>query len=111
MTIKEYHKLIRDRIPEIISESGKTARIRVLTDEEYSDALEKKLTEEVSEYLESKESVELADILEVVQALAEYSGVSFDELLKIKTEKQLKNGAFRKRLFLESTEEYMDGIQ
>lgn len=31
---KEYNKLIRDRIPEMIAANGKTAQIRVLSDEE-----------------------------------------------------------------------------
>ena len=98
-------KLIRDRIPEIIAANGQTAQIRALSDEEYAAALEQKLTEEVEEYLESKEPMELADILEVVQALAERGGTSFDELLQMKAEKQRRNGAFQKRLFLESTED------
>ena len=101
---KEYNKLIRDRIPEIISANGKTAQIRVLSDEEYAAALERKLAEEVSEYLESRAPVELADILEVVQALTENAGVPFEELLAIKAEKQRTNGAFRKKLFLEFVE-------
>ena len=101
---KEYHKLIRDRIPEIIAANGQSAEIRILSDAEYTAALEKKLTEEVAEYLESKEPMELADILEVVQALAQRQGVSFDRLLEMKDEKQGKNGALLKKLFLESVE-------
>lgn len=101
---KEYNKLIRDRIPEIIAKTGNTAQIRVLSDEEYADALERKLTEEVSEYLESHAPIELADVLEVVQALAENQGISFDKLLRMKAEKQRSIGAFRKKLFLESME-------
>ena len=100
----EYNKLIRDRIPEIVAANGQFAEIRVLSDTEYTAALEKKLNEEVTEYLESKELMELADILEVTQALAEQQGVSFDELLAMKAEKQAKNGAFRKKLFLTSVE-------
>ena len=103
---KEYNKLVRDRIPEIIAANGKTAQIRVLSKEEYVAALEKKLIEEVGEYLEGKELSELADILEVVQALAENQGISISELLAIKEEKQCKNGAFRKKLFLESVESH-----
>ena len=102
---KEYNKLIRDRIPEIIAADGQTAATRTLTDAEYADALEKKLQEEVAEYLESKAPVELADVLEAVEALAENAGVSFDELLAMKAEKQRTNGAFHKRLFLECVED------
>ncbi len=62
----------------------------------------------MAEYLESKAPVELADVLEVVEALAENAGVSFDELLNIKAEKQRANGAFRKKLFLEYVEDKRD---
>ena len=105
---KDYNKLIRDRIPEIIAATGKTAQIRVLSDKGYVAALERKLTEEVSEYLESRATVELADVLEVVQALADNAGVPFEELMAIKAEKQRANGAFQKRLFLEYVEDDRD---
>ena len=80
----------------------------MLSDEEYADALERKLTEEVSEYLESKEPMELADVLEVIEALAENAGIPFEELLAIKAEKRRTNGAFQKRLFLEYVEDDRD---
>lgn len=102
---KEYNKLVRDRIPEIIAANGKTAQIRVLSKEEYVAALEKKLIEEVGEYLEGKELSELADIMEVVEALAENAGVPFEKLLAMQAEKQRTNGAFQKRLFLECVED------
>ena len=105
---KEYNKLIRDRIPEIIAATGKTAQIRVLSDEGYVAALERKLTEEVSEYFESREPMELADVLEVIEALAENAGIPFEELMAMKTEKRCENGAFQKRLLLEYVEDHRD---
>ena len=45
--MKEYNKLIRDRILEIIANDGnKRAIIRTLNDEEYKKELNKKLQEE-----------------------------------------------------------------
>ena len=35
MPIKAYHKLVRDRIPEIIEADGKTCVFKTLSDEEY----------------------------------------------------------------------------
>lgn len=35
MGVIVYNKLVRDRIPEIIENDGKTCRIEILTDEEY----------------------------------------------------------------------------
>ena len=40
MPIKAYHKLVRDRIPEIIEADGKTCVFETLSDEEYIYLLE-----------------------------------------------------------------------
>ena len=58
-----YNKLVRDRIPEIIEDSGKTCEIEVLDDKTYLEMLDKKLTEELNEYYESHNAEELADLL------------------------------------------------
>ena len=95
-----HNKLVRDNIPQIIENNGQSAKTVLLDDEKYTAALEKKLKEETREYLQSKELMELADILEVVEALAKNQGSSFDEVLELKKQKQEKNGAFDKKLFL-----------
>lgn len=41
-----YNKLVRDQIPNIIKEKGETPVIKVLNEDEYKKALEKKLYEE-----------------------------------------------------------------
>ena len=79
-----YKKAIRDKIPEIIRESGGSCNVKKLSNEEFLLALEKKLTEEVKEYSESKSVEELADILEVITRISELKDVSEDELEKIK---------------------------
>lgn len=62
----EYHKLVRDKIPELIRYQGQTPCYRVLADGEYTRCLKDKLSEEVAEFLRDQTSEELADILEVV---------------------------------------------
>ena len=101
--MKEYQKLIRDRIPEIIDSTGRSAVIRTLSDEEYPIYLEAKLDEEVGEYHRDKTAEELADILEVVYALAANLGVSRDELMEIYQKKHDDRGGFEKRIFLISS--------
>lgn len=64
-----YNKLVRDRIPEIIEQSGKKAVTRIAGDGEYRQYLREKLQEEVGEFMENGNPEELADILEVVFAL------------------------------------------
>ena len=79
----KYNKAIRDKIPEIIADSGKKYNLKQLDDEPFLAELEKKLTEEVNEYSESKDVEELADLLEVIYRISELRGVSSDELDKI----------------------------
>lgn len=96
----EYHKLVRDKIPELIRYQGQTPCYRVLADGEYTRCLKDKLSEEVVEFLRDQTSEELADILEVVYALGEDLGYSPAELEKIRREKAEKRGAFREKIFL-----------
>jgi len=101
--MKTFNKLIRDRIPEIISENGETPIVRILDEEEYERELNKKLQEEVGEYLVDGNIEELADIEEVLRALVTLKGVSFEDFDKMREKKCEKRGAFNNRVFLEST--------
>jgi predicted house-cleaning noncanonical NTP pyrophosphatase (MazG superfamily) len=95
-----YNKAIRDKIPEIIAESGKKSNIKHLDDESFLAELEKKLSEEVNEYSESKDVEELADLLEVIYRISELRGVNPDELDTIRHDKGQKRGKFTSNLFL-----------
>ncbi len=98
-----YNKAIRDKIPEIIEESGGSCNIKILSDEEFLVELDKKLGEELQEYKESKSVEELADIIEVIEKIAKLRGISKEELEKIRINKVEKRGAFEKNLFLIDT--------
>ena len=97
-----YRKLVRDNIPNICIANNQKPKYRVLNDNEYKIALNKKLKEEVKEYIRSGDTEELADILEVVKAIAVAQGSNFEDVLKIKETKANKNGKFEKKYFLES---------
>ena len=100
-----YNKAIRDKIPEIIKESGGNCDIKALSDEKFLIELDKKLGEELQEYYESKSVEELADIVEVIQKIATLRGSSLEEFEKIRLEKVKKRGGFEKNLFLIDTDE------
>ena len=95
-----YNKLIRDKIPEIIKNSGKTPIIEKVKGEELLKLLNSKLIEELEEYNSSGEIEELADLVEVVQAILKYKGISLDKFESIKEDKKLKRGAFENGLVL-----------
>ena len=100
-----YHKLVRNRIPEIIEKDGKTCVCSILSDEDYLKLLDEKLNEELAEYQESKSMEELADLLEVMRAVAAARGSSMEEVEKIRKEKAAKRGGFEKKILLEEVVE------
>lgn len=110
-----YNKLVRDKIPEIIEQSGKKAKIRIVQGEELKRALKNKLVEEARELLHAntEEEVieELADVFEVLDSIVlnclDISGES--RIYKKAKEKYMAKGGFEKGYFLESVEEGENG--
>ncbi len=95
-----YNKLVRDRIPEIISTVGKTCKTEILSDEDYLHMLDAKLDEELAEYHKDQNIEELADLLEVLRAAAIARGYTLAELERVRAEKAEKRGGFEKRILL-----------
>lgn len=107
-----YHKLVRDKIPQIIERNeGRSSKTRILDDEEYLEELNKKIQEELNEYLESGEIEELADLEEVLRAILDSKGVSYEEFEQIRQEKVNKRGAFKDRIYLVGLEEKTKNVE
>ncbi len=104
MSRKIYNKLVRDKIPEIIQAEGKSLKTRILTDEEYLEALLAKLEEEVAELKEARNIEEMGDVHEVLRALADVLGIDRDELEKVRADKAAKRGGFQQKIYLKSVE-------
>lgn len=102
--MKIYNKLVRDKIPQIIKADGKKANIRLLDDKEYMSELIIKLQEEAKEFADEPSIEELADIKEIVIAIREAMGINAGELEEVRRQKAVKNGRFKKKLYLESVE-------
>lgn len=102
MKVTRYHKLVRDKIPDIIEQSGRQCEIETLSKQEYIEALDAKLDEELAEYRESKSLEELADLLEVIRAVAVARGFSLEELERIRMQKAAERGGFEHRILLRS---------
>lgn len=100
-----YNKLVRDKIPDIIKQrEGKESITRILDDKEFLFALNLKIQEELAEYLESGEIEELADLEEVLRAILDCKGISYEEFEEIRLKKVEKRGAFKKKIYLEGLE-------
>ncbi len=102
---KNFNKLVRDEIPEIIKKSGDIPTFRILDIDAYRKYLELKLTEEAKEVQEAPSTdskIEgLADALEVIRAISESLEVPFEKVEEIRKLKRKKRGGFEKRIFLE----------
>jgi predicted house-cleaning noncanonical NTP pyrophosphatase (MazG superfamily) len=94
-------KLVRDKIPQIISAQGKTPSVHIAHGTEFEKALIMKLCEEVEEFRSSMDPKELVDVLEVVFALAELCEVTPQALRTMYHWKKKERGGFSKRIILD----------
>ena len=100
-----YHKLVRDKITEIIKSNGENPIFKILDDEDYKIELERKLMEEYQEVLASSQDErieELADMLEVMIALARLENKSLEDIITVCDKKREKRGGFDNKIYLES---------
>ena len=101
-----YNKLVRDGVPEQITQGGDTCVHCVLEDEdEYRFALDEKLDEEIVDYQISKDISELSEVLEVIHAIVEARGMTFEELDEMRLKKREKRGGFTKRFLVKEIHE------
>lgn len=101
--IKTYNKLVRDKIPKIIENSGRKCKIKIVNDDEAIKLLIEKIKEEVEEFSLNESKEELADLFEILFALCDKKGWKFGEIEKIRIEKREKRGGFDKNIFLIDT--------
>ncbi|HNQ31783.1 MAG TPA: nucleoside triphosphate pyrophosphohydrolase [Candidatus Woesebacteria bacterium] len=94
-------KLVRDKIPDIIREEGRTPRTRVVRAKAYKQALLQKLQEEVDELSAAPSKEEAADVLEVLHALCLAYGIPLSEVEKVRKAKVRKRGGFSRGIVLE----------
>jgi predicted house-cleaning noncanonical NTP pyrophosphatase (MazG superfamily) len=97
---KSYNKLVRDKIPYIISASGKTYLIETVTDDEVMKWLYDKLIEETNELIQDKNLEEIADVVEVVLTIASKYGYTLEDVFEEVDRKRKEKGGFEKNIIL-----------
>ena len=100
-----HHKLVRDRIPEIIEEAGKTHQTAIIDGEHLRGAAFKKLQEEVMEFIENPCAEEAADIMEILHFILGREGITDRQVMTAATVKRIERGGFDMCYFLEWVEE------
>lgn len=96
-------KLVRDKMVDTCKAAGVRMVCRVLEGTEYVDELKRKMCEEALEVAESTSTEEcvqeLADVLEVIHALAQACGHSFEAVERYRIAKREERGGFERRLY------------
>lgn len=94
-------KLIRDKFADLDHWQG----LRVLSSEDFTYELKRKLIEEAQEVMESKgldETLEeLADVQDILEALLNHLGFTKEDVLQAQLKKFNKRGGFERRIFAE----------
>jgi len=104
----DYNKLVRDRIPEIIQNSGKRFSVEIMTEPEYRQALLEKLVEEAMEARQASAEefvTEIADLQEVIAAILNVWQISPELVWQVQCKRQVERGGFEQRLKLLWTED------
>lgn len=109
MARRLFHKLVRDRIPDIIARNGGVPLVHTLDDADFALALKQKLVEEAQELRAAQQREEildgLTDVLHVSEALAHFHGFSAQEIEASKAKKLQERGGFDKRVYLEHVDD------
>ncbi len=98
-----YHKLVRDRIPEILRCDGRTYEIVTMNEEEYRQALREKLIEEAKEAASASSNeliTELADLYQVIEALMKSYDITPNQVQTEQERRRIERGGFEQRIRL-----------
>jgi len=98
---KVYNKLVRDKIPDIIKDSGAHCMYHIATGAELEEALLNKLLEEVNEFIQDPCVEEMADIQEVLWSIQEFFNLSEYDLMTTINAKSNDRGSFSQGIILE----------
>jgi len=102
---KIYQKLVRDRIPEIIEDTGKEFSVCQVQSDRLKGYAMKKLQEEVQEFVENPCVEEAADIMEIFDFICTRLGLSLSEIGAARTAKRVTKGGFDLGFILEWVED------
>jgi predicted house-cleaning noncanonical NTP pyrophosphatase (MazG superfamily) len=102
-------KLVRDKIPELITNDGRIPITKRLKGKELTDQLLEKLTEEHAELISTTTVAaaieEIADMMEILFSIAKISGYTEEQTMAMLYKKRLERGGFDRGVFLEDVKD------
>jgi predicted house-cleaning noncanonical NTP pyrophosphatase (MazG superfamily) len=105
--VREFNKLVRDKIPSSIETRGEEVEIVELRGDAFLTSLKQKIVEEAYEVLDARGGDdligELADVQEVVRAICGALQIPFSQVEKERKRKRRSKGGFDRGLMLRKT--------
>ena len=98
--MKEYDKLVRDKIPQIIEKSGCKCEVEIVDNEIALEYLYKKLLEETNELIQDRNLEEVADVIEVVFTIANRCVYTLEDIFEELDKKTREKGSFEGNIIL-----------
>jgi predicted house-cleaning noncanonical NTP pyrophosphatase (MazG superfamily) len=98
-------KLARDKIPQIIKESGKRCKHHTADMKEFKERVYDKMSEELSEFIENPSVEEAADMYEVMKTLLWIHDIDFSDVISRAEKKRYERGGFCEGIVLESVDD------
>lgn len=99
-----YHKLVRDRIPDIIADHGERPEFVILDEIDFQKSLRQKLVEEARELADAREvrDVEnkLVDLYEILRTFEKLYHLRHSDVIEWQEKKRQERGGFDKRIYL-----------
>ena len=103
----ECNKLVRNRIPEILTQAGYTYDVATMSEEEYQQALRNKLVEEALEAATASDTqqliTEFADLYEVIDTLMTSNYITHTMVRIEQGRRSQERGGFSQRIRLVRT--------
>ncbi len=98
--MREYDKLVRNKIPQIIEESGNKCEIEIVDNETLINYLYMKLVEETNELLVDRNIEEVVDVIEVAFAIGKLYGYDEEGIMWLRETKVRDKGGFDENIIL-----------
>lgn len=103
----KFAKLVRDKIVDRQIASGAKPNVRQLNEDEHKHELIKKIIEEAQEIDQAtpaEVAAEIADVQQALDDLAKLHGITHNDITAAQSQKNRKNGAFTKGLYIDYVE-------
>lgn len=113
-TRKEYNKLVRDKVPDILSEKGIVPYTHIARNSELEQALWDKVKEELGEAKKEPSTEEFADVMEALSATAHFYNLTpnhVGQVLQKAPKETLPTGPDAQNILWEQLESRIEGAK